>query len=291
MGCLGNRFIDPEIAKLLASLDEKVEDYLKIFKTEVEKLEKKFEEFLQKRHKLLEELTKIEDISKEKFENLCKDLKDLIEEIIKDKYEEEKKKKKVGKLDMKNEIKKFFNKDKKEINEDIIKQINKRELKQEIEFLSNETDKMHYIFELGLDLVEPLRKIAIDKLLEKAKTAPAIALNKINSQIEEIKSLSVIEFLNSTYGKALKDALVKKGLSETVLREYKKSLMKSRKDRRKEEKKEFGIEVNEFEGEDISKINLDLMSLIKEEFKTENIAKNYKAYIRDKLIDAAFGKN
>ena len=291
MGCLGNRFIDPEIAKLLASLDEKVEDYLKIFKTEVEKLEKKFEEFLQKRHKLLEELTKIEDISKEKFENLCKDLKDLIEEIIKDKYEEEKKKKKVGKLDMKNEIKTFFNKDKKEINEDIIKQINKRELKQEIEFLSNETDKMHYIFELGLDLVEPLRKIAIDKLLEKAKTAPAIALNKINSQIEEIKSLSVIEFLNSTYGKALKDALVKKGLSETVLREYKKSLMKSRKDRRKEEKKEFGIEVNEFEGEDISKINLDLMSLIKEEFKTENIAKNYKAYIRDKLIDAAFGKN
>ena len=291
MGCLGNRFIDPEIAKLLASLDEKVEDYLKIFKTEVEKLEKKFGEFLQKRHKLLEELTKIEDISKEKFENLCKDLKDLIEEIIKDKYEEEKKKKKVGKLDMKNEIKTFFNKDKKEINEDIIKQINKRELKQEIEFLSNETDKMHYIFELGLDLVEPLRKIAIDKLLEKAKTAPAIALNKINSQIEEIKSLSVIEFLNSTYGKALKDALVKKGLSETVLREYKKSLMKSRKDRRKEEKKEFGIEVNEFEGEDISKINLDLMSLIKEEFKTENIAKNYKAYIRDKLIDAAFGKN
>lgn len=290
MGCLGNRFIDPEIAKLLASLDEKVEDYLKIFKTEVEKLEKKFEEFLQKRHKLLEELTKIEDISKEKFENLCKDLKDLIEEIIKDKYEEEKKKKKVGKLYMKNEIKTFFNKDKKEINEDIIKQINKRELKQEIEFLSNETDKMHYIFELGLDLVEPLRKIAIDKLLEKAKTAPAIALNKINSQIEEIKSLSVIEFLNSTYGKALKDALVKKGLSETVLREYKKSLMKSRKDRRKEEKKEFGIEVNEFEGEDISKINLDLMSLIKEEFKTENIAKNYKAYIRDKLIDAAFGK-
>ena len=291
MGCLGNRFIDPEIAKLLASLDEKVEDYYKIFKTEVEKLEKKFGEFLQKRHKLLEELTKIKDISKEKFENLCKDLKDLIEEIKKNKYEEEKKKKKVGKLDMKNEIKTFFNKDKKEINEDIIKQINKRELKQEIEFLSNETDKMHYIFELGLDLVEPLRKIAIDKLLEKAKTAPAIALNKINSQIEEIKSLSVIEFLNSTYGKALKDALVKKGLSETVLREYKKSLMKSRKDRRKEEKKEFGIEVNEFEGEDISKINLDLMSLIKEEFKTENIAKNYKAYIRDKLIDAAFGKN
>ena len=61
---------------------------MKIFKTEVEKLEKKFGEFLQKRHKLLEELTKIEDISKEKFENLCKDLKDLIEEIIKDKYEE-----------------------------------------------------------------------------------------------------------------------------------------------------------------------------------------------------------
>ena len=38
---------------------------------------------------------------------------------------------------------------------------------------------MHYIFDLGLELSEPLRKVTLDKLLEKAKTAPAIALKKL----------------------------------------------------------------------------------------------------------------
>ena len=36
--------------------------------------------------------------------------------------------------------------------------------------------------------------------------------------------------------------------------------MNERKERRKAERKEFGIRVNEFEGEDISKLDLDLMS-------------------------------
>ena len=67
----------------------------------------------------------------------------------------------------------------------------------EIDFLSNEVNKMHYIFDLGLELSEPLRKVTLDKLLEKAKTTPSIALKKINSQIEEIKSFPLIDFLNS----------------------------------------------------------------------------------------------
>ena len=78
-------------------------------------------------------------------------------------------------------------------------------------------------------------------VLEKAKSAPAIALKKINSQIEEIKSIPIIDFLNSTYGKVLKDALAKKGLSVAFLNGFKKKLMKSRGERRKAERDEFKI--------------------------------------------------
>ena len=158
MGCLGIG-VDPEIAKILASLDSKIEEYKETFEKEVKEVKEKQ---LEERHDKLAEL----------------------------------KEKKV------------------EITEKILKDLNKKELLIEIDFLSNEVNKMHYIFDLGLELSEPLRKVTLDKLLEKAKTAPAIALKKINSQIEEIKSFPLIDFLNSTYGKVLKDALVKKGMSE-----------------------------------------------------------------------------
>ena len=64
---------------------------------------------------------------------------------------------------------------------------------------------MHYIFETGLALVEPLKKITLNKLMEQIKTAPAIAANKINQQIAEIKAIPSIDFLNSNYRKVLDD--------------------------------------------------------------------------------------
>jgi len=81
-----------------------------------------------------------------------------------------------------------------------MKKLNKEELQVEIDILLNEVNKMHYIFDLGLELSEPLRKYTLDKLLEQAKSAPALALKKIKDQIEEVKSLPVVEFLSSTYG-------------------------------------------------------------------------------------------
>ena len=104
-----------------------------------------------------------------------------------------------------------------EIAEENLKDLNKKEFEVEIDILSNEVDKMHYIFDIGLTLVEPIRKITLNKLLEKAKYAPSIALASINKEIEEIKKIPVIVFLNVLYIKVLKDALVKKGLSETLL--------------------------------------------------------------------------
>ena len=95
----------------------------------------------------------------------------------------------------------------------MLRDLNRKEAEKELDILSNILDKMHYIFEIGLELVEPIRKVTLDKLIEKSKTAPAIALKKIKAQIEEIKSIPIIDFLYSTYGKVLKDALTKKGLS------------------------------------------------------------------------------
>lgn len=233
MGC-GSFGVDPEIAKLLASLDEKVEEFLKTFIEEAEKVNKELEEEIEKRHEELEKLKK---------EN-------------------------------------------KEITEEKLKELNKKEIEKEIEVLSNEVDKLHYIFDLGLELVEPLKKITLNQLAEKAKSAPSFALQKINAQIEEVKSIPVLDFINSTYGKVLKDALAKKGISETLLNGFKKGIMEKRKKRREAERKEFGIKVNEYENEDIKNLKLNLMELIESESK--ELDKHIRNYVRDKVIEEMF---
>ena len=231
MGCAGIG-VDPEITKILVTLDEKVEGFQEIFEKEANEVKEEKEKALKERHEKLEELKK------------------------------------------KNE----------EIKEELIKELNKNELKVEINILSNEVNKMHYIFEIGLELVDPLRKHTLDKLLSKAKTAPALALDRINKQIDEIKQISVIDFLNSTYGKVLKDALAKKGMSETLLKSFKNELFKERQERRKNGRKEFGIKVNEFDDENIDSIKLNLFELIEQEYK--DINNHYKDYCRDKMIEA-----
>ena len=233
MGC-GSFGVDPEIAKILLSLDEKIEDFDKTFIEEAKKVKDDLDKEIESRHKALEEYKKSEE----------------------------------------------------GITEKRLKELNKKELEKEIDILSNGVDKMHYIFDVGLELVEPIRKVTLDKLLEKAKSAPAIALNKINAQIEEVKNIPVIDFLNSTYGKVLKDAMAKKGLSDTLLVGVKKEIMKNRGKRREAERKEFGIKENEFEKEDISQLKLNLMDLIQNEYK--DINKHFKAYVRDKIIEAIF---
>ena len=224
--------VDPEIAKILASLDTKVEEFEEIFQKDANKVKEDKEKVLKERHEKLEELKK------------------------------------------KNE----------EITEELIKNLNKNELKVEIDILSNEVNKMHYIFDIGLELVEPVKKYSLDKLLSKAKTAPSFTLDRINKQIDEIKKMPSIEFLDSTYGKVLKDALAKKGMSETLLKSFKNELFKERQERRKNERKEFGIKVNEFDDEKIDAIKLDLFDLIKEEYK--DINKHYRDYCRDKMVEA-----
>ena len=175
-----------------------------------------------------------------------------------------------------------------EITEKTIRELNGDELKVEIEILSNILDKMHYIFEIGLSLVEPLRKVTLDKLIEQSKSAPAITVNKIKSQIEEIEKIPVLDFLKSTHGKVLKNALEKKGMSVTILKSAKKDLFKERGERRKAEREEFGIKVNEFDDEDIDKIKFDLYDLVEEEYK--GFDQIYREHVREKMVENYYQK-
>ena len=234
MGC--GFGVDPDIAKILGTLDIKYEQAIEIFKNKVKEAKDEQEKQLETRKK---ELAKLKENN--------------------------------------------------QLTEENIKKLNKDELKVEIKFLENEVDRMHYIYTVGLELVEPIRKVTLDKLMEKAKSAPAITLNKINQEIEEVKKIPVIEFLNSTYGKLLKEALEKKGMSATLLKSFKNQLLKERRQRRKVEREDFGIEKNEFDDENMDELKLDLFKLIDDDIKDGAIQKNYREYVRGKMIEAWIG--
>ena len=234
MGCLGFG-VDPEIAKILGTLDIKMEEYHKVFVDEAKKAKDKQEKQLKERKEELQQLKQ------------------------------------------KNQ----------EITEEVIKKLNKAELDVEIDLLANQVDKMHYIFSIGLELVEPIRKVTLDKLIEKSKKAPAMTLRTIQNQIDEVKNIPIIEFLNSTYGKVLREALEKKGMSATLLKSFKNQLFKERGQRRKVEREEFGIKTNEFDDESMDDLKLDLYSLIESEYK--DINKNFREYARGKMIEAYLG--
>ena len=233
MGC--GFGVDPDIAKILGTLDIKMEEYHKVFVDGVKKAKDKQEKQLKERKEELQQLKQ------------------------------------------KNQ----------EITEEVIKKLNKTELDVEIDLLANQVDKMHYIFSIGLELVEPIRKVTLDKLIEKSKKAPAVTLRTIQNQIDEVKNIPIIEFLNSTYGKVLREALEKKGMSATLLKSFKNQLFKERKQRRKVEREDFGINTNEFDDESMDDLKLDLYSLIESEYK--DINKNFREYARGKMIEAYLG--
>ena len=237
MGCFSTRglWVDPEIEKILSTLDIKMEKKYKAFEVGVKKAKDKQEQQLKERKEELQQLKQ------------------------------------------KNQ----------EITEEIIKKFNKAELDVEIDFLANQVDKMHYIFSIGLELVEPIRKVTLDKLIEKSKKAPEIALRRIEKEIDEVKNIPIIEFLNSTYGKVLREALEKKGMSATLLKSFKFQIFKERRMRRKVEREEFEINTNEFDNESMDDLKLDLYSLIESEYK--DINKNFREYARGKMIEAWIG--
>ena len=156
---------------------------------------------------------------------------------------------------------------------------NKKELKKEKKLISVELDKMHSLWELGIELADPLKNVAIDELKKKLDKVPEFGKAAVNSQIAEIKAYSPKEFLNSKFGTPLKDALIKQGMSKTVLENYKKELLEDRKKRRKEEREKFSyVKQNEFPPEDEFEFKIDdLYESIFDEYKgafKEHLKKN-----------------
>ena len=157
----------------------------------------------------------------------------------------------------------------------LLLEYNKKEIEKDKELIENEVEKLHCIYEMGLDLSDKLKEITLDQLKKKLDKAPELAKRAINLQIEEVKKYTAKEFLNSEFGKPLKTALEKQGLRDKYLKDYIKNLEKERKERRAEERKEFGISKNEFPPEDDLNFTAEeLFEAIFDEYKNDDDFKN-----------------
>ena len=132
---------------------------------------------------------------------------------------------------------------------DLIKELNGKDLEIDNELIMNQLNKMKKMYEIALEYAEKLRAKLLAELEKKVQNAPGAAL--IKRQIDRIKQLPTNEFLDSEYAKPLKDFLEKQGLSESVLESYIQKLTKERAERRKKEREEFGIAVNEYPDEEL----------------------------------------
>ena len=225
--------IPPKILEIIETVKEKIEEFLKTFIVEEYEVKEKMQNFLNERHS--------------KIETFLKDNKDdpKSKETFREEIENQKKLEK------------------------LIEKLNKEEYEIELDMLMNIVNKMHYIFNLGVDTIKICKEIIIDNLKEKTASLPTLAANKIESQINQIKEYTPIKFLDSKFGKPLKQALEKYGLSETFLDSFKKDKLNERKERREKERKEFLIEKNEF-GDDENNFELDLFKFIIEEYTDED---------------------
>ena len=156
--------------------------------------------------------------------------------------------------------------------EKLLKEYNIKELEIEKELIVNEVEKMYALWELGLELSQPLQNYTIDTLKKKLAVFPeAIMAIQVYNPIEAVKAYSPVQFLNSSYGKPLKTALIKHGMSKEELKQFKNDLLKDRKNRRKEERDKYEIKKNEFPPEDEFEFDInDLYNTIFEEYKDKN---------------------
>ncbi len=136
--------------------------------------------------------------------------------------------------------------------ESTVKDFNKKELDIDNKLIENKFKKMQEQYELGLKVALKAKEKLIGKLEQQLqKATSAVLKNLIGEYIEKIKKLSPAGFLDSEFGKPIKDALEKQGLSETALKSYKEELRNERTERRKKEREEFGIKQNEWPEEEM----------------------------------------
>ena len=150
----------------------------------------------------------------------------------------------------------------------LIKELNGKDLEIDNKLIKHELNKMQIIYEIGLEYADILK----DKLLKQLKKKADSAI--VKRQIEQIRKFTPSEFLNSPFGKPLKDLLAKQGLSNTVLKGYIEELTQERAKRRKEEREEFGIKVNEYPDEELyDALKKDLFQEMMEETGKNYVSK------------------
>ena len=133
----------------------------------------------------------------------------------------------------------------------VVKEFNKTELDMDNKLIANENERMKLLYKLGLDLAAELKDKMVKELEEKISKAPSMTIQVLKKQLSEITRFSPQEFLQSDFGKPLKEALEKKGLNKAYMDGYKETLKAQRKERRFKERGEFNINVNEFPDEEI----------------------------------------
>ena len=133
----------------------------------------------------------------------------------------------------------------------VVKEYNDKELEKDNKIIENENEKMKLLYKLGLDLAAELKDKMVKELEEKISKAPSMTVQVLKSQLNEMTGFSPQEFLQSDFGKPLREALEKKGLNKAYMDGFKETLKLKRKDRRLKERGEFNINVNEFPDEEI----------------------------------------
>ena len=222
-------------------LKEKIEDFLKTFIEEENKIKQKKEKFLKERDS--------------KLENFLKNIG--------------------GGSNNKKDLKNKKNKDL----TTFIRELNKEELEIEIDILINQVNKMHYIYKLIIDLIPKIKDMIIGSLKEKISSLPGASM--LENKIKEISDFTPKQLIDSNFGKPLKIALEKYGISKTFLESFKNDLLEERKERRKNEIKKFFK--NEFDDEE-DNLNIDLFKYIEEEYSDEFFQNEIKNKIKEELL-------
>jgi len=136
--------------------------------------------------------------------------------------------------------------------EPTIKDFNGKELDIDNKLIKNKLDKMKEQYELGLKMAKKAKEKLVGKLEQQLQKATSAVVKKlVGEQLSKVKELSPAKFLDSEFGKPIKDALEKQGLSQAALTTYKDGLRNERTDRRKKERDEFSIKQNEWPDEEM----------------------------------------
>jgi hypothetical protein len=162
---------------------------------------------------------------------------------------------------------------------ELLLELNLKEIDIEKELIITEVEKMHKLYEIGKSLADKLKQVTIDQLKKKLEKAPSLARAALNTQLETVNNSNSKEFLDSEFGKPLKTALEKYGMSQVVLQNVMNEYKEERKKRREEERTKYNISQNEFPPDDELDISAEeLYNLIFDEYKD-----GIKSTLKEKL--------